>query len=73
MNIELLNLELDQLLKKHPHLMELQLNISRNLARLDNSEDRMYYMSMELLDSFYELKGKLNEATIMLVKYKVKE
>ena len=66
MNIELLNLELDQLLKKHPHLMELQLNISRNLARLDNSEDRMYYMSMELLDSFYSLREELGNLGIML-------
>lgn len=70
MNIELLNLELDQLLKKHPHLMELQLNISRNLARLDNSEDRMYYMSMELLDSFYSLKEELGNLDTMLKELK---
>jgi len=61
MNIDLLNIELNELLQKHPHLMDLQLKFSKDLTRLDNPEDRMYYMSTELLDSFYELKEKLGE------------
>jgi hypothetical protein len=60
MNIELLELELDQLLKDQPHLMDLQLRVSRGLARLDNPQDRMYYMSIELFDSFYDLKEHLD-------------
>ena len=54
--------ELTELLKKQPHLIELQFEISKNLAKLDNSEDRMYYLSIELLDSFYKLQEKLEEA-----------
>lgn len=74
MNIELLELELDQLLKDQPHLMDLQFRISRGLARLDNSQDRMYYMSIELLDSFFELKDQLGvlDAELKRIIYETK-
>jgi hypothetical protein len=58
--IDALENELSGFLQKNPHLIDLQFKISINLAKLDNPEDRMYYMSMELLDSFYELKSELN-------------
>lgn len=57
--IDMLENELEDLLRKHPHLWDLQFKISKDLARLDNQEDRVYYMSMELLDSFYELKKNI--------------
>lgn len=61
MDIFKLNMELDALLKKHPHLLDLQLEISKNLAKFNTSESRMYYLSIEMMDSFYLLKDKLKE------------
>ena len=61
MNIFKLNMELDALLKSNPELMELQLEISKNLAKFDTPEGRMYYLSTELFDSFDLLREKLND------------
>lgn len=60
LSIPELNKELDELLKKHPHLITLQFELSKNLAKFDTAEDRMYYLSTELFDSFYELKRLLS-------------
>ena len=64
--IDMLENELTDLLQKNPHLIGLQFEISKNLAKLDKPEDRLYYMSTELLDSFYSLKEELGNLDIML-------
>ena len=61
MDIFKLHMELDALLKSNPELMELQMKISKNLAKFDTPESRMYYLSTELFDSFDLLKEKLND------------
>lgn len=68
--IDLLENELTDLLQKHPHLIGLQFEISKNLAKIDKPEDRMYYLSIELMDSFYELKTELNSLHEKLEKLK---
>ena len=70
MSVFKLNMELDQLLKKNPEIMDLQLEISKNLAKFDKSEDRMYYLSIELLDSFDKLKEELEKLEQMLKELK---
>ena len=67
--IQLLNTELNELLQKCPHLIPLQMRISKDLARLDKAEDRMYYMSMELLDSFDELRSTLDDSLVLLIEH----
>tara|TARA_R110000851_G_scaffold12348_2_gene42910 strand:+ start:290 stop:511 length:222 start_codon:yes stop_codon:yes gene_type:complete len=64
--IDALENELSGFLQKNPHLIDLQFEISKNLAKLDKPEDRLYYMSTELLDSFYSLKEELGNLDIML-------
>jgi hypothetical protein len=48
--------ELTELLRNNPELLDLQLEISKNLARLDSSEQRMLYLQEKMLDSLQELK-----------------
>ena len=64
--IDMLENELTDLLQKNPHLIGLQFEISKNLAKLEKPEDRLYYMSTELLDSFYSLKEGLGNLDAML-------
>jgi hypothetical protein len=54
--IDLLENELTDLLQKHPHLIGLQFEISKNLA--------------ELMDSFYSLKDELSNLDVMLKELK---
>ena len=70
MDIEELNNELNELLHKHPHLMDLQFEISKNLAKFDSFEGRCYYLAIELFDSFYELKEELGKLDKMLKELK---
>lgn len=53
--------ELHEFLQDHPEMLDLQLKISLALAGLNTPEDRMYYLSVCLYDSFFELKEKLQE------------
>ena len=68
--IDLLENELTDLLQKNPHLIGLQFEISKNLAKLDKPEDRMYYLSVELMDSFYLLKDELSNLDVLLEELK---
>jgi predicted nuclease with TOPRIM domain len=60
MNIELLNKELDGLLKTNPDLISKQAEISYKLAMLDGKEARVSFVFEEMMDSFYDLKYKLD-------------
>jgi len=68
--IDMLENELTDFLQKHPHLIGLQFEISKNLAKLDKPEDRMYYLSVELMDSFYKLKEEIGNLEVMLKELK---
>ena len=69
-NIDMLENKLTDLLQKNPHLIGLQFEISKNLAKLDKPEDRMYYLSVELMDSFYLLKDELSNLDVLLEELK---
>lgn len=56
---EAANKELDELLKKHPELLELQAELSFKLACMDNKEARCYYIFTEMIDSLWELREQL--------------
>ena len=66
LTIQLLNKELSELLERYPHLIPLQMRISKDLARIDDPENRMYYMSMELMDSFEEFQSVLRDSLVVL-------
>jgi len=66
--MEKLQKQLQKFLQEHPELIPLQMEIDRNLAQLNSSEARCYYLSIELFDKVDELlkevnnvKGRLNE------------
>jgi predicted nuclease with TOPRIM domain len=60
MDIELLNKELDGLLKTNPDLISKQAEISYKLAMLNDKEARVSFVFEEMMDSFYDLKDKLD-------------
>jgi len=59
-------MELSDFLTKHPHLIPQQNKITLALSKLESSEDRLYYLSVAMTDSFYELKENLAELDTLL-------
>jgi len=60
--------ELKEFLELHPELIPMQMEIDRVLETLDSSENRMYYLSVELsskadelADTIEELNRRVNE------------
>ncbi len=53
--------ELQEYLKKYPHLVPMQLEINKALLELDSQEARCYYLSELMLDKTYELVDEIKE------------
>ena len=51
--------ELNTFLANNPHMLELQFEISKSLAGLDNDDARILYLFDEMLDKFEILKSNL--------------
>tara|TARA_R110000782_G_scaffold220283_1_gene307530 strand:- start:346 stop:555 length:210 start_codon:yes stop_codon:yes gene_type:complete len=60
------HMELSAFLIKNPHLEPLQHEINAALSKLKSPEDRLYYLSVAMTDSFYDLKEKLAELDTLL-------
>lgn len=70
MNLFKLHLELQETLSKNPELREQQDKLSLKLASIKSPEGRMYYLSIAMIDSFYDMKEELNKLNEMLNKIK---
>lgn len=66
MNIFKLQMERAELLKANPHLHVLQDKITDAMQHYRKPEDKMYWLSIEMLDSFDKLKLKLEELNRLL-------
>lgn len=62
--------ELREFLEQHPHLIPMQMEIDRNLQKINSRENRLYYLNVEMFDSLHDMLDKLKEATAILEKLK---
>lgn len=53
--------ELREFLENHPHLIPMQMEIDRNLKKLDSPEARCYYISVEMFSKMDELLDAMKE------------
>jgi|VirMetMinimDraft_7_1064189.scaffolds.fasta_scaffold11805_6 hypothetical protein len=56
-----MNSELREFLEKHPHLIPMQIEIDKQLNSIESQEGRLYYLSVEMFSSMYEMIDGLNE------------
>lgn len=59
-------MERAELLRKNPELIPLQDRIDKAMSSIESVEGRLYYINIELIDSFYLLKDSLNELSILM-------
>jgi hypothetical protein len=59
-------MERAKLLRDNPSLIPLQDKIDLVMAQYTTQESRLYWLSIELLDSFYLLRDKLDELNTQL-------
>lgn len=59
-------MERAELLRKNPELIPLQDRVDKAMSSIESVEGRLYYINIELIDSFYLLKDSLNELNILM-------